>query len=216
LYLSFNFIGNKGLTLGNIYLLLQSPFYYGVFEYPNKSGNFYTGRHEPIITKELFDQVQAQIKSQVLRTQEPKEFAFTRMMICGLCGSGICADEKFKKLKDGSVNRHIYYGCTKAKDKDCKCGYINEVELIEQFEKLLNQISINEIGMKDKIKEEVQRIKKFQQSVLGIKQEIQVNDIDIRNYAKFILKDGSIEEKRELLTCFKSKIVLKEKCIYLN
>jgi site-specific DNA recombinase len=208
--------GNKGLTLGNIYLLLQSPFYYGVFEYPNKSGNFYTGRHEPIITKELFDQVQAQIKSQVLRTQEPKEFAFTRMMICGLCGSGICADEKFKKLKDGSVNRHIYYGCTKAKDKDCKCGYINEVELIEQFEKLLNQISINEIGMKDKIKEEVQRIKKFQQSVLGIKQEIQVNDIDIRNYAKFILKDGSIEEKRELLTCFKSKIVLKEKCIYLN
>ncbi len=208
--------GNKGLTLGNIYLLLQSPFYYGVFEYPNKSGNFYTGKHEPLITKELFDQVQLQVKSQVLRTQEPKEFAFTRMMTCGLCGSGICADEKFKKLKDGSVNRHIYYGCTKAKDKDCKCGYINEVELIEQFEKLLNQININEIGMKDKIKEEVQRIKKFQQSVLGIKQEIQINDIDIRNYSKFILKDGSIEEKRELLTCFKSKIVLKEKCIYLN
>jgi DNA invertase Pin-like site-specific DNA recombinase len=208
--------GNKGLALGNIYLILENPFYYGVFEYPKKSGNFYTGKHKPIITKELYDQVQFQIKSQVLRTQEPKEFAFTKMMTCGLCGSGICADEKFKKLKDGSVNRHIYYGCTKAKDKDCKCGYINEVELIEQFEKLLNQISINEIGMKDKIKEEVQRIKKFQQSVLGIKQEIQVNDIDIRNYAKFILKDGSIEEKRELLTCFKSKIVLKEKCIYLN
>lgn len=131
-------------------------------------------------------------------------------------GSGICADEKFKKLKDGSVNRHIYYGCTKAKDKDCKCGYINEVELIEQFEKLLNQISINEIGMKGKIKEEVQRIKRFQQSVLGIKQDIQTNDIDIRNYAKFILKDGSIEEKRELLSCFKSKILLSNKIIKLS
>jgi DNA invertase Pin-like site-specific DNA recombinase len=208
--------GNKGLTLGNIYLLLQSPFYYGVFEYPVKSGNFYTGKHEPLITKELFDQAQLQIKSQALRTLEPKEFAFTKMMSCGLCDSGICADEKFKKLKDGSVNRHIYYGCTKAKDKNCQCGYINEIELIEQFEKLLDRISINEIGMRDKIKYEIERIRKFQQSVLNIKQEIQIRDVDIRNYAKFILKDGTIEEKRELLTCFKSKIHLSRKIITLD
>lgn len=70
--------------------------------------------------------------------------------------------------------------------------------------------------MRDKIKDEVQRIKKFQQSVLGLKQEIQINDIDVRNYAKFILKDGSIDEKRELLSCFKSKILLANKVISLN
>ena len=208
--------GNKGLTLGNIYLILQSPFYYGVFEYPVKSGNFYAGKHEPLITKELFDQVQSQIKSQVLKTQEPKEFAFTKMLTCGLCGSGISADEKFKKLKNGTVNKHVYYGCTKARDKNCKCGYINEIELIQQFEKLMDKISINEIGMKEKIKYEVERIKKFQQSVFGIKQHIQIKDVDIRDYAKFILKDGRIEEKRELLSCFKSKIILKEKLISLG
>lgn len=81
------------------------------------------------------------------------------MITCGLCGSGICADEKFKKLKDGSVNRHIYYGCTRSRDKNCKCGYINEVDLILQFEKLLDQVNINEIGMREKIKREVERIK---------------------------------------------------------
>ncbi len=208
--------GNKGLTLGNIYLLLQNPFYYGVFEYPNKSGNFYTGKHEPLITKELFNQVQQQVKSQVLKISEPKEFAFTKIMTCGHCSSGICADEKFKKLKDGSVNRHIYYGCTKAKDKNCTCGYINEIELIEQFEKLLDQININEIGIKDKIKSELERIKRFQHSVLGIMQKIYVLDVDIRDYAKFILRDGTIEEKRELLTCFKSKILLNNKIISIN
>ena len=69
--------------------------------------------------------------------------------------------------------------------------------------------------MKEKIKSEVERIKKFNQPVLGIKQEIQIKDVDIRDYAKFILKDGTIEEKRELLVCFKSKILLKEKLIYL-
>lgn len=208
--------GNKGLTLSNIYMILENHFYYGAFEYPKKSGNFYTGKHEPIITKELFDLVQNQVKTQVLRTQEPKEFAFVKMISCGLCDSGITAEEKFKKLKDGNFNRHIYYSCAKSKDRFCKCGYINEEDLIKQFEKLLDQININEIGMRDKIKTEVSRIKKFQQSVLGLKQEIQINDIDVRNYAKFILKDGTIDEKRELLSCFKSKILLANKVIHLN
>lgn len=77
-------------------------------------------------------------------------------------------------------------------------------------------MDINEIGMKENIKYKVERIKKFNQSVLGIKQEIQIKSVDIKGYAKFILKDGSIEEKRELLGCFKSKIILKEKIIRLE
>jgi DNA invertase Pin-like site-specific DNA recombinase len=207
--------GNKGITLGNIYQVLQNPFYYGVFEYPVKSGNWYTGQHESLISKELFDQVQAQVKSQVMRV-ENKEFAFTKLMSCGLCDSGICADEKFKKLKNGEIHRHVYYGCTKAKDKICKCGYINEIDLIKQFEKLLERINLDEIGMKEKIRYEVERIKSFQQMVLGNTEKVTVGDIDMRNYAKFILKSGSDIEKRELLGCFRSKIVLNDKIISLN
>jgi len=204
--------GNKGLTLSNIYLILQNPFYYGVFEYPVKSGNFYTGKHVPLITKELFDMVNGQIKNTVLRVED-KEFAFTKLMTCGLCGSGITANEKFKKLKNGSINRHVYYGCTKARDKNCKCGYIAEEELIEQFEILIDKINLNEIGMKEKIKAEVERFKKFQRIILGNTEKIVVGDIDIRNYAKFILKDGKDTEKRELLGCLENKITLKDKKI---
>lgn len=207
--------GNKNLSLSNIYILLQNTFYYGVFEYPKNSGNWYNGKHKPIITKELFDLVQEQIKSQVLRVQEPKEFAFTKLITCGLCGSGISADEKFKKLKDGSVNRHVYYLCSKSKDKNCKSGYINEIELISQFENLIDKISVNEIGIREKIKHEVERIKKFQQSILGIKQEIKIKDVDIKAYAKFILKEGSLEEKRELLSFFKNKVRLADQTITL-
>ena len=204
--------GNKGLTLSNIYLILQNPFYYGVFEYPVKSGNFYTGKHVPLITKELFDMVQGQVKNTILRVED-KEFAFTKLMTCGLCGSGITANEKFKKLKDGSVNRHVYYGCTKARDRNCKCGYIAEDELIGQFEILIDKIDLNEIGMKEKIKAEVERFKKFQRIILGNTEEIVVGDIDIRNYAKFILKDGKDTEKRELLGCLENKMTLKNKTI---
>jgi hypothetical protein len=70
--------------------------------------------------------------------------------------------------------------------------------------------------MKEKIKCEVERIKKFNQSVLGIKQQIQIKGVDIKDYAKFILREGSIEEKRELLSCFRSKILLKNKTVMIS
>lgn len=137
-------------------------------------------------------------------------------MICGLCGSGITADEKFKKQQNGNVHRYVYYGCTRVRDKDCKCGYINEVDLIKQFEQLIDKVDIDEIGIREKIINEVERVKKFQQGVLGIKKNIVVKDIDIRNYAKYILREGADVEKRELLGCLKSKIQLKQKAISLS
>jgi DNA invertase Pin-like site-specific DNA recombinase len=207
--------GHKHLSLGNIYKILENHFYYGVFEYPKKSGNWYTGKHPSIITKELFDLVQTQVKSQIIRS-ESKEFAFTKMMTCGLCGSGISADEKFKKQQNGNIHRYVYYGCTKARDKDCKCGYIEEKELIKQFAELLDKIDIDEIGIREKLKYEVERVKMFQQGVLGIKDKIIVGDIDIRNYAKYILREGQDVEKRELLGCLKGKILLSGKVITLE
>jgi len=207
--------GKKHLSLGNIYRILESTFYYGIFEYPKNSGNWYTGKHEPIITKELFDLVQAQVKSQVLRV-EGKEFAFTKMMTCGLCESGICADEKFKKLKNGTTQRYIYYGCTKSRDKQCKCGYTEEKDIIKQFDELLDKINLNEIELKSKISEDIERFSKMQKFFLGTKGKVDVKGVDIRGYAKYVLKEGSNEEKREILGCLKSRIYLADKKITLK
>ena len=207
--------GNKNLTVSNIYCILENHFYYGVFEYPKNSGNWYQGKHEPIITKELFDQVQEQVKSQFVRS-EGKEFAFTKLMTCGLCGSGITADEKFKKQKKGNIHRHVYYGCTKRRDPNCKCGYINEIDLIKQFEDLMDVIDIDEIGIKEKMKNEIERFKKFQRIFLGKSIQVTVADVDIRNYSKYLLKEGKDIEKRELLGCLKGQILLQHKTISLK
>ena len=40
-----------------------------------------------------------------------------------------------------------------------------------------------------------------------------MKDIDIRNYAKYILREGQDVEKRELLGCLRGKILLKNKVI---
>ncbi len=42
-----------------------------------------------------------------------------------------------------------------------------------------------------------------------------VADIDIRNYAKYILREGAIAEKRELLACIRSKVTMANKQIAL-
>ncbi len=207
----------KPLTLSNVYIILKSTFYYGEFEYPKGSGKWYIGKHESIITKDLYNQVLNKMSNDhAVRTQD-KEFAFTRMLTCGLCGSGITADEKFKKLKDGTTNKYVYYGCTKFKDKNCQCGYIREEDLIEQLANILDVISLDEIGIKDRIKTEIESHNEFQESVLGreAKEKIKIKEIDIRNYAKHILRKRPIYEKRELLSHLRSKIVLKEKQLTL-
>lgn len=215
--INFKTENNIHLSLGNFYRIFQNHFYYGRFEFPKESGNWYNGSHKPIITKELFDLVQEKIKSQILEPRSSqKEFAFTKIMTCGLCGSGITADEKFKHQKNGNVNRYVYYKCTRTRDQDCPCGFINEEDLVAQLQDLMDDLEIQTVPMKEKITSEVQRFKKFEQMLLGTKTEVAVKDIDIRNYAKFILIEGSVDEKREFLRCLKTSIFLKNKKITLN
>jgi len=215
--LDFKTKNEKHLSLANIYRLLKTTFYYGMFEYPRGSGNFYTGQHSPIISKDLFDKVQQQISIERHIRENNKEFAFTKLLKCGLCSSGITADEKFKKLKDGSTKRYVYYGCTRSKNLYCKCGYIREEELINQFIKIINKVNINKLGIRHKLEQEVDRYHNFQVNVLGIKTKKSTSkEADIKSYAKYILLKGNILEKRELLTCIKSQLVLTNKKVALN
>jgi DNA invertase Pin-like site-specific DNA recombinase len=215
--LNFKSRGNKNLALSNIYIILQNPFYHGIFEYPKKSGNWYTGKHEPIITKELFDATQEQLKRDHIIRSEIKEFAFTKLITCGSCGSGVTAEEKYKKLKDGTTARYVYYGCTRSKNLHCKNGYIRGEELIDQLIGIMDQMDINEIGMRHKFEDEVTRLTKFQRNFFAdVKKLKPEKNIDLRSYAKYLLKEGSMIEKRELLACIKSRIVLTQKVLTLE
>lgn len=209
----------KPLSLANIYRLLQSHFYYGPFEYPRESGKWYQGVHEPIITKELFDLAQEQLKRDRI-VRGSKEFAFTKLIICNECGSGITAEEKYKNLKNGSINVHTYYGCTRSKDKSCKLGYTREEKLIELMIGILEHIDISEIGIKKQFEDEISRFNKFQNTVLmldGKRAKKRDNQFDIRTYAKYVLREGQMSEKRELMASLKSRLVLhKDKTLTLQ
>jgi DNA invertase Pin-like site-specific DNA recombinase len=214
--LNFKTRGNKSLALGGVYRILDDPMYYGVFERPKGSKNWYEGKHTPIITKELFDKAQAQLKrDQIVR--ESKEFAFTKLFTCGLCGSGISAQDKYKKLKDGATAKYVYYGCTRAKDRNCKNEYIREEELISELLKIIDEVDVNELGIRVKFEEEVKRFNRFQRVMLGdaYRQNTEDAEVNMREYAKYVLKDGTAMEKRELLGNLRSRLMYENKVIRL-
>lgn len=204
----------KPLTLSNIYVILNNHFYHGTFEYPKGSGRWFQGKHTPLISKDLFDEVQKQLHLQVRSQDRNKEFAFTRLITCGACGSGVTAQEKHKTLKDGSVAKYIYYGCTRSRNINCKEGYIEEKVLIDQLTGIIDEVDLDCSGIRKKLEAEIERHKKFHSGIMGKTDEsYSVKDVDIRNYAKYLLTGGSIFEKRDLLMCLKSSLQLREKKI---
>ena len=102
--------GRRGgmLSTSNFQYLLQNPFYYGVIRY---NGEFYEGKHEPIITKKLFDEVQEVMarKSKPQKADTMKFFLYRGFFKCGECGYTITADEKVKP----SGKSYTYYYCTR-------------------------------------------------------------------------------------------------------
>ena len=202
----------KGVTLGNIYRILRMTFYYGVFEYPEGSGNWYTGKHTPIITKEVFDAVQEKLKVEKKKAYG-REFAFTRMLHCAYCDSGITAEEKIKELKDGSSNAHIYYRCTKVKNRECPNESVKESILIDEMLPIIDTMSLDKSELRQKLEKEIARYTLFQTGVLkqDLPQSKKHRDISIKTFAKYMLQHGTLTEKREVLSCIKSRILLKDK-----
>jgi site-specific DNA recombinase len=218
--IDFRSKNNKHLSLSTVQKILSTPFYYGEFEYPKGSGHWYKGKHTPIITKELFDEVKLKTESRKHQNYVfKKNFAYTKMMRCGLCGGNVTAEEKFKSLKDGSITRYVYYGCTRSKRPTCKMLYIREEQLISQLRDLVDKISLDDLGVRGQFEREVERIHRFNSDVMGHPLEYsdkEEQDVDIKKYIKYLLVDGTIEEKRHVLLSFKSKLILQDKQVFLD
>ncbi len=99
--------GGKVVPLSMIYRMLGSTFYYGEFEYPKKSGKWYHGNHSPLITKELYDQVQIQLKVPIKTKWGSKEFPYKQFLKCYSCGSSIVGEEKIRHYQNGNTSTFI-------------------------------------------------------------------------------------------------------------
>lgn len=81
----------------------------------------------------------------------------------------------------------------------------------------MNKVKFNPEAVQIKFEEELKRYNKFHRGVLGVSSSsTKHKDIDLKTYAKYILKEGSNDEKRELMGCLESQIIMNNKTILLN
>src|SRR3989344_6116179 len=110
--------GNRRVHISRLSFILQNPFYYGHFRY---CGEIHEGKHEPIITKDLYDRANAVLRGRGHRQDIKNDPSpYCGLLRCGGCGMGITAEVRVKYQKNGNVHHYTYYRCTR-KSRTHKC-----------------------------------------------------------------------------------------------
>ena len=138
-------INGKPCKKCNVEVILSNPIYYGDFIH---KGVKYSGKHKPIISRELFVAVQEKKHLSGSPRVITHNFPYTSMIKCAKCGCYLTAE-----IKKG---KYIYYHCTGNKGGNCKRSYLRQ-EVIEQaIADTLKQLYISEndiVRVKDTVKE---------------------------------------------------------------
>jgi DNA invertase Pin-like site-specific DNA recombinase len=119
----------KPVSRAALYAMFRSPIYYGVVRW---NGQEKPGTHEPLITKDVFDRVQAILGQE--KCPKSLKFAFRGLPTCGTCGGFITA-ERHVKFTGGRKKEYVYYRCTGWKNGGSVCAdtYIREEDLVQQL-----------------------------------------------------------------------------------
>jgi len=206
----------KPLSLTGLFSLLSNTYYYGRFEWPIGSDNWYDVDHESIITKELFDRVQARFATRPKFPPSRLNFDFSGVMRCGVCGSFVIGERKFKTLANGTKTMYIYYLCSKYSKRNCNQKPINEDVLVPQLVELMEGVNIDKFLLKKEFEYELKQFYKMSDQ-LSDRSKIEARDnIDIRSQMKHVIENGSSEDRKRLLKNLGVKILLKEKMVYLD
>ena len=142
---------SKLLSVSNYQYMLKNPIYYGVIRY---NGEMYDGKHEPIITKKLFDSVQEVMK----RKSKPKGrrlkyYVYRGFFRCGECGCFITTETQ---------KGHNYLRCTKRKNP-CSQRYVREDIITSQGQEEIKKVSLSSAWVDACVQElEKERTRKIQ------------------------------------------------------
>jgi len=195
------------LSISGMHEILRNPFFCGLMRY---GGEIHEGKHEPIITKKLFDQCQ----EVMMRKSKPKDTGFKTYLYRGFFRCGECGCFITTETQKG----HNYLRCTKRKNP-CAQKYVREEIITSQIKENIKKVSLPLDWTKWMIEEnrkdqstEIQSSEIFSQST---KDEISLLDSKIEKLMTAYLENAlSLEEYRDAKSAFVgSKQLLKEKLL---
>ncbi|OGG80725.1 hypothetical protein A3A39_00165, partial [Candidatus Kaiserbacteria bacterium RIFCSPLOWO2_01_FULL_54_13] len=179
----------KELAVSNYQQILKNPIYTGLMRY---NGEIHEGKHEPIITKKLFDSVQeVMIRKSKPHSKGLKPFLYRGFFRCGECGCFITTETQ---------KGHNYLRCTKRKNP-CEQKYVREEIITSQIQEEIKKVSLPDDWAQWMIAENAKdRQSETQSSTLfadNTKAEISILDTKIEKLMTAYLENAlSLEEYR--------------------
>lgn len=116
------------LFVSNFSKMLGNRFYYGLI---TVRGETYVGKHEPLISKRLFDECRAVAEGRTFTrqpTQTPSEFLFRRIAHCASCGRALYGERQ---------KGRVYYRCHSG---TCKGTCVREDHFRDTLKAHLSQL----------------------------------------------------------------------------
>ena|SRR3972149_2486200 len=126
-----------------VHAILHDRAYIGEIEH---KGQWYPGKHQPLVERATFERVQVLLGGQVYRTHE---LTYASDLIqCGHCGHPITGERKTKRTKGGERD-YVYYRCTKYSAKDHPHIRLTEANLDQQVLALFGKLRIEDEEVRD-------------------------------------------------------------------
>ena len=217
-----NFLAQQGITARSgkilkrdrISFILSNPFYVGLFRYADET---HEGKHQPIISKKIFDKVQEILKQRGRphHKQKNEPQAFCGLLRCGNCGMAITGEYKVKKQINGNEHYYTYYHCThKSKTIKCNEPCIRQEVLDKQISLLLQKFSLKK-DWADELNKRLEKDKnKTARSFITFVQENKKRIVEIQTKLQRLL-DGYLEQdiEREIYRIEKAKLLSEKKSL---
>lgn len=191
--------GKQRWTDGTIKYVLRNPVYCGFNRWNNRNDDdtiLTQGDHKPIISKELFDEIQDVIGSRKQSYKGNSSYPFSSKLKCARCGYPL--QGKKKKRKDGTYYR--YYQCNnRANLKLCDLPPIREYELNEVFFRSVDLIRPDHVPIEQEVDfEQIEKeISRIQKALENMKKLFMWGDMDEKEYRK---ESSELQKKESQLT----------------
>jgi site-specific DNA recombinase len=117
-------LGPQPLSLSRVHKLLRSPYYAG---HVTHKGHVYEGRHEALISQELFDQVQAVLVAHRHSGERDRKH---QHYLKGTIRCGTCGSQLVYSMNKGNGGLYEYFVCPRNQRGECLQGY-QPIDLVE-------------------------------------------------------------------------------------
>jgi site-specific DNA recombinase len=146
---------NKHFSINGIATILDNPVYIGKIRWlqvenwdkkrrrgKNTNPIVVDGKHEAIISDELWNLAQARRQSKSFKQRQSNEpFLISSLIRCPDCGQGMVPSITTSTRKDGSKRKHRYYVCGVFHNKGSSACKANSIKAYEAEDAVINRVT---------------------------------------------------------------------------